>query len=118
MRPTDSRKGLYRSRNRMIGGVCAGIAEYFDLSTFWIRFGAVLLFLFTGFWPIVFIYFAAALIMKPEPVASPPTSNQKKTFDAGGRTKRRYENLEQRIRNMEDIVTSKEYDFDRRLYNG
>ena len=30
-------RGLYRSRNGVILGVCRGIADYFDLSAFWIR---------------------------------------------------------------------------------
>ena len=42
--------GLYRSRDGMIAGVCAGLAEYFDLSVFWTRVVAValLLYVLTG----------------------------------------------------------------------
>mgnify|MGYP006864908536 CR=1 FL=1 len=35
--------------------------------------------------------------------------------DAAQRLKRRYEGLEERIRRMEDVVTSREYDWERRL---
>ena len=62
------RGGLYRSRNGAILGVCRGIAEYFDFSLFWVRAITVLLFLFSGIWPIIILYFLAALLMKPEPV--------------------------------------------------
>ena len=63
----DGRRGLYRSRNGMIAGVCAGIAEYFDLSVFWMRVVAVGLLVCTGIWPVVFLYLLAALMMKKDP---------------------------------------------------
>jgi phage shock protein PspC (stress-responsive transcriptional regulator) len=37
-------KKLYRSANRMLGGVCAGLAEYFNVDPTLIRVIAVLLF--------------------------------------------------------------------------
>lgn len=60
--------GPYRSRNGVIFGVCRGLAEYSDISLFWIRFIVVVLLLFTGIWPIVILYVIAAFLMKPEPV--------------------------------------------------
>ncbi|MEI6614336.1 MAG: PspC domain-containing protein [Chrysiogenales bacterium] len=42
-------KKLYRSRhNRMIGGVCGGIAEYFNIDPVIVRVGAVALFFMGG----------------------------------------------------------------------
>lgn len=67
-----SRRGLYRSRNGAILGVCRGIADYFDLSVFWIRATAVILFICTGFWPIVGLYILAALLMKSDPTRPDP----------------------------------------------
>lgn len=61
------RGGLYRSRNGMIAGVCAGFAEHFDLSVFWTRVIATGVVICTGFWPGVFIYLIAALVMKKDP---------------------------------------------------
>ncbi|MCH8284134.1 MAG: PspC domain-containing protein [Chloroflexi bacterium] len=63
----SGRGGLYRSRSGMIAGVCAGIAEHFDFSVFWTRAVAVGILLCTGFWPVVFIYIIAALMLKKEP---------------------------------------------------
>ena len=63
-----SRRGLYRSRNGVVFGVCRGVADYFDVSVFWIRVIVVILFIFTGFWPIVGIYVLAALLMKSDPL--------------------------------------------------
>lgn len=59
--------GLYRSRDGVIAGVCAGIAEYFDMSVFWTRALTVLMVLCTGLWPGAFAYFVAALVMKKDP---------------------------------------------------
>lgn len=60
-------RGLYRSRDGIIAGVCGGIADYFDFSSFWVRFVAVVLLICTGLWPIVALYVIAALMMKKEP---------------------------------------------------
>jgi phage shock protein C len=63
----DAPAGLYRSRNGVLAGVCAGVAEYFDLSVFWLRVIMVFAFVLTGFFPVVFLYVLMALLMKPEP---------------------------------------------------
>lgn len=39
-------KKLYRSKNKMLAGVCAGIAEYFGLDTSLVRIGYVALSIF------------------------------------------------------------------------
>jgi phage shock protein C len=115
--------GLYRSRHGMLLGVCRGIAEYFDLSVFWVRTLTVIVFLFSGFWPIMGLYFLAALLMKPEPVVRIETDDQQEFYDsyvssrkgAVDRVKRRYDHLERRIQRMEDAVTTREFDWEHRL---
>lgn len=67
---TTHRTGLYRSRDGILLGVCRGIAEYFDLSVFWLRAVVVGVFVLTGFFPVVFLYVLAALLMKREPAYS------------------------------------------------
>ena len=117
------RGGLYRSRNGIVLGVCRGIAEYFDFSVFWARVIVVGLFFFSGFWPVMVLYFVAALLMKPEPVIPIQTDDHQEFYDsyihsrkAGiDRLKRRYNNLERRIQRMEHTVTTREFDWDRRL---
>ena len=117
------RGGLYRSRNGIILGVCRGIAEYFDFSVFWTRAIVVIILFFSGFWPIMALYFIAALLMKPEPVISIENDDQQEFYDSYihsrqgtiDRLKRRYENLERRIQRMEHTVTGKEFDWERRL---
>ena len=115
--------GLYRSRNGVILGVCRGIAEYFDFSVFWIRAAAVVFLFVSGFWPITAIYFIGAFLMKPEPAIPVQTSEEQEFYDsyvhsrrgATDRLKRRYDNLMRRIQRLEHTVTSKEFDWDRRI---
>jgi len=117
------RGGLYRSRNGIILGVCRGIAEYFDFSVFWVRAIAIGLLIFSGFWPIMVLYFIAALLMKPEPAMPIHTDEEKEFYEsyvnsrkgAVDRLKRRYDNLERRIRRMEHTVTSREFEWDSKL---
>jgi phage shock protein C len=117
------RGGLYRSRNGIILGVCRGIAEYFDFSVFWVRAIVLILLFVSGFWPIMILYFIAALLMKPEPVVPIQTEQEQEFYDsyirssraAVDRLKRRYDNLERRIQRMEHTVTAREFDWDHRL---
>jgi phage shock protein C len=119
----DYQRGLYRSRSGVILGVCRGIAEYFDFSVFWIRLFAVLLFLFTGFWPVIGLYLLAALLMKPEPVIPIEDDDERAFYDSYVHSRRgavqglrqRFERLERRIRRMEHFVTSREFDWDQRI---
>jgi phage shock protein PspC (stress-responsive transcriptional regulator) len=70
---------IYRSRQGIIMGVCKGVADHFDLSVFWTRAITLILLFVTGFWPMGAVYFAAALLMKPEP-AVPPGPPGRRTF--------------------------------------
>jgi len=55
-------KKLYRSNDRVLGGVCAGFAEYLDFDPVAIRLGYAALTLFTVFAGIPF-YIVAWIIM-------------------------------------------------------
>jgi phage shock protein C len=116
-------KGIYRSRQGAIFGVCRGLAEHFDFSVFWVRLIALVALILSGLWPAMILYILAALVMKPQPVM-PISSPEEKHFydrytasrhDAAEGLKRRYQDLDDRIRRMEDVVTSREYDWERRL---
>ena len=117
------RNGIYRSRNGIILGVCKGLAEHFDFSVFWTRIIAIILLIVAGFLPAIGLYLLAALLMKPEPVIPIKNSAEKEFYDsyttsmqgAVQRLKRRYEKLQRRIQRMEHIVTSAEYDWEKRL---
>jgi phage shock protein C len=117
------RRGIYRSRQGAIFGVCRGLAEHFDFSVFWVRFLAVALLVISGLWPAMILYLLAALVMKPEPAMPISSADERRFYDdytssrheAARRLKRRYDGLEKRIRRMEDVVTSREYDWERRF---
>jgi phage shock protein C len=118
-----TRSGIYRSRNGVIFGVCRGLAEYFDFSILWARVIAIIFLLITGFWPAIGMYLIATLLMKPAPVIPIKTEAEQEFYDsyansrhlAARRIKRRYENLERRLRRMEHIVTAREFDWDEKL---
>jgi phage shock protein C len=122
----SNRRGLYRSRSGMICGVCKGIANYLDISVFWTRVVSALVVFFSGLWPVIIIYFLAALLMKPEPVMPIHTPEQQAFYDtyttsrgvALNGLKRTYDGLERRLRRLEDHVTAKEYDWERRFRTG
>ncbi|WP_035261276.1 envelope stress response membrane protein PspC [Desulfonatronum lacustre] len=117
------RDRLYRSRSGMILGVCKGLARYFDVSLFWTRVIAVLLMFFTGFWPLVGIYLLAGFLLKPEPVLPLNNDEESDFYQAYARSrneglsriKSKFDRLDKRIRRLENVVTSKEFDWDRRF---
>jgi phage shock protein C len=62
----EHHKKLYRSRtNRIIGGVCAGIAEYVDIDPAVIRLVWALVVVFTAFFPGILVYLIALVIIPP-----------------------------------------------------
>lgn len=67
----DLNKKLYRSAtDKMIAGVCGGVAEYVRIDSTVLRLIWALVVAFTGFAPGVIVYIIAVIIMpmKPAPV--------------------------------------------------
>ena len=59
-------KKLYKSgKNKMIDGVCAGIADYFDIDPTLVRLGAVVLTCFAGGG--ILAYIICAIVIPREP---------------------------------------------------
>lgn len=56
-------KTMYRGKNKIIAGVCSGIAEYYDIDVTVLRLCVVLIFIFTGFFPMGIFYILAIIIM-------------------------------------------------------
>ncbi len=116
-------RGLYRSRNGVLLGVFKGVSNSFDISVGWLRAIGIIVFIFSGFWPIVVLYLLAALLMKPEPVIAPRSQDETEFYDsythsrsgAVHRMKKQYDTLNRRIQRMEEIVTDKEFDWEQRL---
>lgn len=124
-RPLEERRGLYRARDGVFLGVCKGVARYFDFSPGAVRAVVILLFLVTGIWPVGLLYLIAAMVMKMEPVvpfdgpADQEFYNSYTSSRAGAleRIKRKFENLDRRLRRMEDVVTSRDFEWERRMRN-
>jgi phage shock protein C len=121
--PASGSKTLYRSRCGVIFGVCRGVANYIDAPVFWVRVATVFACFFTGVWPMIGAYVVAALLIKPEPVIPFREDSDQEFYDsyvnsrgmALQRLKRTFDNLERRIRRMENIVTARDYDWEQRL---
>lgn len=121
-----SSRTLYRSRHGLLFGVCRGIADYAELSVFWVRLGIIIAAFLTGFWPMLLLYLVAAIFLKPAPViefTDDEDWNFYQTYVADRkmallRLKRRCQALDNRTSRMENIVTNREYDWDRRFESG
>jgi phage shock protein C len=117
-------RGFYRARDGAIFGVCKGLSRHWDISLFWIRAIFILLTLLTGLWPMVIAYVVMALLMKPEPMLPLETDDDREFYNsyttsremALRRLKQTYDRLDRRIRQMEDIVTARDYDWESRLH--
>ncbi len=124
MNNRQNQGGPYRSRNSMISGVCAGLAEHFGISSFWVRIGAVIAFFVSSGWPVVILYIVAAILMKPSPVRPFNNTSEKEFYDAYTQAPKytvkniheKFANLDRRIQRMEDIVTTRAYEWDRRMH--
>ena len=63
---TTQRQALRRSRrNRVVAGVCGGLAEFFGVSTFWFRL-AFLIALIPGGVPGIIVYLLMVMIVPGE----------------------------------------------------
>jgi len=113
---------LYRSRRGKIFGVFQGIADAAGLDAFWLRIFAILLALFTAALPVVLTYVAAALLMKPEPTL-PLGPGEEEFYNtmtssrafALKRLSEKLDSLEKRTQFVENVVTSRGWDWDSRM---
>lgn len=63
---TSQKRVLRRSRsNRMIAGVCGGLAEFFGISSFWFRLALIIAFIPGGV-PGLLIYFILWMVIPSE----------------------------------------------------
>ncbi len=59
-------KRLFRSSDAMLGGVCAGIAEYFDLDPTLIRIAYIVLTIVTAVLPSLIGYIILWIVIPPK----------------------------------------------------
>ena len=104
-----------------IGGVCAGLAVHFDWNAKLLRLLFVLGLLFSGFFPVGLVYCLLWYLMDeaPGPAATASTSGP---FESSAPTtprpadlKARFARMEERLRGMEESVSSREFELRREL---
>lgn len=115
-------KRLYLNKDRaVISGVCAGLSDYLDVD---IKLVRVMFALGLVFWmPVAVIaYFALAWFIDPKPSASDDaesaTSKNKGEMPHRrhfAKIQTRYQRLEERLRALEGVVTSRSFQIDREL---
>lgn len=70
-------KRLYKSStDKKISGVCAGVAEYFDIDPTIVRAIVACVAVFTAIFPCLLIYFILAAIMPENPVSNMDDSDK------------------------------------------
>lgn len=78
-------KNLYRTQKRkMLGGVCAGLSNYFDMDVSLIRLIFIALGLITAILPMVFFYILAWIIvpLEEETKAESPATRTEKSGES------------------------------------
>lgn len=113
---------VYRSREGMILGICKGLAIHYDIPVFWMRIGMGFTAMVTSGWAIL-VYFGLAMIMRPMPILPLSNEDENEFYDsytssrsmALHRLKRKFDGLNDRIHRMEDVVTSKDYQWQQRF---
>ena len=120
----NSRTRLYKvpSEGRCMG-VCAGIADYFDLSRKFVRILFIVALFLTGFWPMIIAYFILGFTLeaKPGDLYADDEEEQfwKQTRKAPDYTaaemRQRFRDMERRTADMEAYMTSKRYKLEREL---
>ena len=69
-------KQLYRSgHERMIGGVCSGLGEYFGIDPTLVRLGFVFGALITGVGPFILAYIIMLIVVPEKPLSVETTSS-------------------------------------------
>ena len=115
--------GPFRADDGVIFGVAKGLATHFGWSVGLVRLILVLATIFMFFWPTIILYLVAAMIMSPAPaghLASPEERDiwfqaQMDPDAAMEQLGRRSAQLEKRLRRMEDFVTSRDYEWTRKM---
>lgn len=114
---------LYRDRERgILAGVCAGIADYIGVEPIIVRLVAVLALIF--FFPPTFVvYVLLAIALRPKPPAL-YESREEEAFWRGVSTapsdtlqslKRKFGDLEDRLRHMESQIASGDFELHRKF---
>jgi phage shock protein C len=128
------RKFYLDKENAKISGVCAGIADYFDWDVTVVRIIWVVGTIFSGVWPMVVAYILMAWLVDAKPRGLTYSGDgryaearteideaRREAYRPPVRTwqfsdvKNRFDRVEDRLRTLEQVVTSREFQMDREL---
>jgi phage shock protein C len=127
------RKFYLDKEHAKVSGVCAGIADYFDWDVTIVRVAWVAGTIFSGVWPLVVAYVLMAWLVDPKPLgltyredtryaeARAEIDGARSEAYRPARTwrfsdvKNRFSRVEDRLRTLEQVVTSREFQMDREL---
>lgn len=119
------RRRFYRnSKRRILGGVCAGIADYFGFNLCATRFLAIISLLV--FPPVTILAYIACVLLVPSDrkvaASAVPDPEFRKAMrsDPGGtlaEVKRRFQKLDARLARLERYVTSSRFNLDQEFRN-
>jgi phage shock protein C len=127
-----NKKRLYRDpENAKLGGVCAGIAEYFDIEVWLVRLLVVSAFLFTAGFFVVLAYIVAYFSLDEIPEKQQWQQNaykkhkvKKKAWQTGDSAQQILENIsieldeiQKNIEQLENYATSLKYKINREFTN-
>ncbi len=118
---SQQRKRFTRSSdNKVLGGVCAGLADYFGFNLGATRFLA-LLSLFFAFPLTVLAYFGAVILIPAEPTRGEDPKFRQSLRSSPKQTmtdvRARFRTLDRRLARLEKYVTSSRYQLDREFRN-
>lgn len=109
-------RGLRRIPERgIVAGVCAGVCEYFDWNVKLLRALLVVIFIFSGAFPILVIYAVLWYVMDPISAADVGHTPGAQRPASMGEVRDRFNRLDERLRNIEECVSDKEFDLRREL---
>ncbi len=115
---------LYRDTERgKVAGVCAGLANYFDIRVKFVRLAIILAMVFGFFLPVLVTYILMALLRKPMPTqlfASEKEEHFWRTVSVSpnlsvSELRKRFRGLDRRLSDIENRVTSDEFDLRRKF---
>ncbi len=127
------KKTLYRDpKNAKLGGVCAGIAEYFSIEIWLVRLIVISAFLFSAGFLVIIAYIAAYFILNKMPEKQEWRQSiyqahniKKKSWQAGHSAEqilenvnRELEDMDKEIQQMEAYVTSFAFKMNREFSKG
>jgi phage shock protein C len=80
--PAVERRFLRSRTNRVLAGVCGGIAEYYGSDVTAVRLLTVLIAVFTGIFPLLFVYLIAAVLIPERQDGTAPTATSTTSIGA------------------------------------